>query len=214
LTYQWQSMPSGGVFTAIPNATGSTYTTPATAVGDSGTEFACIVTNGQGSSTSAVVTLTVVPSGTSLVLSTTPGTLRNNFTGWVGLELTVGSSPLEVTSVGRIFVNGNTATHMVKLVNAATGVDVPGGAALVSGGTAGTFTYALLASPVTLDANGVYYLLSQETAGSDQWYDNNTTVQTSSGAVVSGAAYFGGPYPYTVSPNSANRTYGPVDLRY
>jgi len=207
-------MPSGGVFTAIPNATGSTYTTPATAVGDSGTEFACIVTNGQGSSTSAVVTLTVVPSGTSLVTPTTLGTVRNNFTGWVGLELTVGSSALEVTSVGRIFISGNTGSHLVKLVNAATGVDIPGGSAVVSGGTAGTFTYTPLASPVTLDANGIYYLLSEETEGGDQWYGNNTTVQSSAGAVVSGAAYFGGPYPYTVSPNSANHSFGPVDLKY
>jgi hypothetical protein len=54
LTYQWKK---GG--TAISGATGATYTTPATASSDSGTQFTVTVTNSFGSVTSSSATLTV-----------------------------------------------------------------------------------------------------------------------------------------------------------
>lgn len=54
LTYQWKK--NG---TDIPGATGPSYTTPPTALGDSGQQFSVVVTNGQGSVTSGAATLTV-----------------------------------------------------------------------------------------------------------------------------------------------------------
>lgn len=54
LTYQWQR---DGV--DIPGATASTYTVPATAIGDNGTQIRVRVTNAAGSATSAAATLTV-----------------------------------------------------------------------------------------------------------------------------------------------------------
>ena len=47
----------------------------------------------------------------------------------------------------------------------------------LAGGQAGTFVYNALASPITLSANANYYLVSQEVAGGDQWYDFNATIQ-------------------------------------
>ena len=110
--------------------------------------------------------------GTNFLTGQTLGTLRNNYTGFVGFQFTVGSTPVTVYAVGRIVAPGNTGTHTVKLVNA-NGTDVPGGSASVatSGGTAGQYKFANLASGVTLLANTTYYLVSQETAGGDQWYD-------------------------------------------
>ena len=89
LTYQWQSLVSGGSFTNIGGATSSSYTTPALALADSGTQFRAVVTNGQGSATSNAAALTVLASGTSFVTGSTPGSLRNDFTGWVGMQITV-----------------------------------------------------------------------------------------------------------------------------
>jgi hypothetical protein len=60
LTYQWQK--SG---TAIPGATASSYTTPATAIGDNGSTFGVMVNNSAGSVTSTMATLTVTATATN-----------------------------------------------------------------------------------------------------------------------------------------------------
>src|SRR5204863_10117071 len=111
--------------------------------------------------------------------------LRNDFTGFVGMQFTVGASALNVSALGRIFITGNSGTHTVKLVQAATGTDVPGGSVSVSmaGGVAGQFKYIALGSPVTLQANTAYYLVCQETSGADQWYDTGGVSSTTAGAV-------------------------------
>ena len=54
LTYQWKKGD-----TAIPGATSSTYTTPATSNADNAAVFTVVVTNGTGSATSSNATLTV-----------------------------------------------------------------------------------------------------------------------------------------------------------
>src|SRR6185436_12059438 len=59
LTYQWQSMAPGGAFANIAGATSASYTTPATTVGMSGTQYRVVVTNGAGNATSTAATLTV-----------------------------------------------------------------------------------------------------------------------------------------------------------
>ena len=110
LTYQWWSeAPAGTSFTQISGATGSSYTTPAEGLAASGTQYECVVTNNLGSATSNAVTLTVQTStATAYVSSQTLGTLRNNFSGWVGMSVTVGNTPLTVTALGRMEVAGNT----------------------------------------------------------------------------------------------------------
>jgi len=212
ISYQWQSMPSGGSFSNIGAATSSSYTTPVLSLADSGTQFRVVVTNPQGSVTSSAATVTVQPAGLTLVTSQTLGTIRNNYTGWVGMKITVGTSPMTVTSLGRIVGPGNSAAHTVKIVDAVTGNDVAGASASVAtlGGTPGTFVYSSLASPVTLNANAAYYLVSQETAGGDQWYDNDTTLQTTSVAAITAPAY-GLPF---ATAGSAGHSYVPVDLKY
>jgi hypothetical protein len=55
ITYQWMRNS-----TAIAGATGATYTTPATLVGDSGTTFAVQLKNAYGSVTSSPAMLTVM----------------------------------------------------------------------------------------------------------------------------------------------------------
>ena len=199
LTYQWQSMaPGAGVFSPITGAVSSSFTTAAMALTDSGTQFQCVVSNNLGPVFSRAALLTVQVAGTNFVTSRVLGTARNNYAGWVGMNVTIGASPVTVVSLGRIYAPGNTGTHTLKIVNASTGVDVPGGSATVSmtGGTVGSFVYGGLANAITLNAGTSYYILSQEASGGDQWYDWNTTAQTTGAAALTGEIYGTGS-PYT-----------------
>jgi hypothetical protein len=138
--------------------------------------------------------------------------LRSDFTGWLGMKLTVGTNPLTVSALGRIAVNGNSGTHSIKLVKASDGTDVTGGSVLLSmsGGTPGQFSYAALASPITLQANTAYYLVSQELQGGDQWYDYGT-VSTTSAATVNNAVYGDGTSWALVG--GSNVAYGPPSFK-
>lgn len=60
LSYQWQKGT-----TAISGATSATYTTPATATADNGSQFSVVVSNAAGSVTSNPATLTVNPATSS-----------------------------------------------------------------------------------------------------------------------------------------------------
>ena len=67
-TYQWmEEAPGAGSFSPISGATSASYTTPATAVGQSGTQYECAVSNSLGSVTSNAVTLSVFPPPTANV---------------------------------------------------------------------------------------------------------------------------------------------------
>lgn len=159
--------------------------------------------------------LSVSTSEASFVMSQTPGTIRNNLNGLVGMKFTVGSTPILVTSLGRVFVSGNAGTHTVKLVNVATGADVTGGSVslnLAAGIASNGFKYAPLAAPITLAANTAYYLVSQETSGGDQWYDSNTVVSTTAIGIVNSAIQR--PNNSWQAAGSTNNSYGPVNFRY
>ena len=218
LSYQWQSAPPGSsTFSKISGAISSTYTTPASQLTDSGTQFQCVLTNSTGPVTSSIATLTVqAPStGVPYVSSKVLGSPRNNYSGWIGASITTSVAPATITALGRIYISGNTGTHTVKIVNAGTGADVSGGSVSIpmTGGTPGSFLYANLSSPIVLNPNTTYYVLSQEASGGDQWYDYNTTAGTSWVATLSGAVY-GTASPYTVVSGSTGHLYGPVDFQY
>src|SRR5215469_5750722 len=83
-----------------------------------------------------------------------------------------------------------------------------------SGGTAGQFVYNAFTNPITLNANTTYYVLSQETAAGDQFYDANTTAQTTTDATLAGPVFATNPPAYTPATGQASRTYGPLDFTY
>ncbi|MBV9743319.1 MAG: immunoglobulin domain-containing protein, partial [Acidobacteriia bacterium] len=215
LTYQWQSMPNGATgFTSIPGAVSSTYTTSVLGSSDSGTQFQCVISNASGSVVSKAATVTVLPPGVNFVTNYSPGTVRNNFTGWVGMSITVGSTPITVNALGRVFVAGNGGSHTLKIVDASTGLDLPNasvGANMALPSTPGPIYYFPLTAPVTLNANGKYYVVSQEVSGGDQWYDVSTVIQTTNAAAVQGGVYG---LPYTLSHSAGSFSYGPVDFQY
>ena len=100
--------------------------------------------------------------------------LRNDTTGWFGMAIAVGDSDLFADQLGRWVAPGSTGTHLVKLVNATTGANLASVTVATLGAPTGQFKYAPLATAVHLAAHASYYVLSQETAGGDPWYDFNT----------------------------------------
>jgi hypothetical protein len=144
---------------------------------------------------------------------TASATIRNNYSGWVGMKFTTSGAPLVVTDLGRLYLSGNTGTHAVKLVRATDGVDVPGTTVNVAmgGGLSGQFTWGTLASPVTLAAHSSYYLASLEVSGGDQWYDS-AAVTTTSAVTVNNSVFGGLPLWFTFGAGVVS--YVPVNLRY
>ncbi len=153
----------------------------------------------------------------NFVQSQTLGTLRNNYSGWVGMEMQVGAAPITVTSLGRIFVSGNVGSHIVKLVLASTGQDIPGGAVTFTpaGGINGQFSHVPLQAPIILNANTLYYIVSQEVSGGDQWYDNNTAVTPGPVGSIPTPVFSNSNSPQNWGFNgSPNHSYAPVDFQY
>jgi hypothetical protein len=181
------------------HATGSTTTTATTAP------------------TTTTTTAPPTGGGSQLVTSFTPTWLRQDFSGWVGMQVRVGATPRTVSALGRWVVAGSTGGHALKLVDGGTGADVPGAAVTVetADAPAGAFRYATLPSPVTLRAGTTYYLVSAETAGGDRWYDYDTRVVTGPGADVTGAVYAMPDNPRTwVTGGGAGQGYGPLNLLF
>lgn len=143
------------------------------------------------------------------------GTLRNNFSGWVGTKITVGSSDLKVTELGRLFVDGNIQSHKVKIVLAATGEDLADSEVTVNmnEGSEGDFAYAKLSTPVLLNANTAYYIVSQETKEGDKWGDSDTLVTSEVARIDSGVFQNQSQSSQWAEAGHLGQTFGPLDFK-
>jgi hypothetical protein len=149
--------------------------------------------------------------GAPLFSAFTPGTPRNDFAGWVGTQINIGSTPMTVTALGRLYVAGNTGSHTVQMVDAVSKAVVTAAMVRPSIGAAGQFTYVGLSTPVTLPANSNYFLVSQETSGGDRWYDYGP-VTAASAVTIPNALYGSGGSWGTYG--TTNQSYVPVNLLY
>lgn len=153
---------------------------------------------------------------TSFVSSVNLGSapLRNDFSGAVGMEITVGSTPITATQLCRYYVSGNSGTHTLTLAStsgatlASVPIDMGAGSADSNG-----FKCAALTHGVSLSPSTSYYVTSSETNGGDQWRDYNLTLTPTSGAgsIPSAVYLYGGSYTLY---GSTDNSYGPVDLYY
>ncbi|MDD5262282.1 MAG: family 16 glycosylhydrolase, partial [Methylacidiphilales bacterium] len=136
---------------------------------------------------------------------------RTSWTGWEGFRFTTGGSPVVINSVGRWVISGNSQSHVVKLIDASNGVDVPNGSASVNtaGQPAGAFAYANLTTPVTLAANHDYFLMTYETAGGDAEYDcGYPQIITTSAIINRDAVWYDGNFH-----DLDFLTFGPVGMK-
>jgi len=198
---------------SINTVTGLISGTPATA-GSANVTMSATNASGTGS---AILSVTINPpsSGGSevpFIVSKTTGYLRNDITGWFGMQVQVGNSPLTVTSLGRIVVSGNSQSHTLKLIRASNGQEV-GSISLIPSGTPGEYSYAPLGSPVTLLANTLYYLVSSEVAGGDYWHHWDATVTPGPVGTVPGAVY-SSPNIYWIAASAPGNSYGTLNFKY
>jgi len=191
-------------------ANGTTYFYVATAsVGQSETE-----------KSNEVEVTPVGPAATTPVPFITGKTLGTTVSaaGWFGMSIEVGQRPLRISELGRAFAPGNSQVHVVQIIDA-MGVGVPNAFASVdmNGGTDGAFKYGTLNQAVTLSPNTNYFVVAQEMAGSDLFYNHNTDVEANRpdmivAAVINGSA-LGTPFPFSVD-QPGKVSYGPVDFKY
>lgn len=158
--------------------------------------------------------VSAVPS-TAFITGQTLGTLRSDFSEYVGFEITVGGANVTVTHLGRWIVAGNSGTHTLAIYSGQTGgavTEVATVSLATSGQTAAAFAYAQLATPVTLTAGSKYQIWSLEVNGGDQWYNSDTTVTPTSVATVNSASYRSG--GNASASGGANNAFGPVSFKY
>jgi hypothetical protein len=160
------------------------------------------IDNDGGSATSTAVTIQVDAhlAGNLIAAIPTWGKTYSNHL-WAGYRFTVGNAPITVTHLGRYHYTGNSLTHKVILVKMAeiyemwwnvdrTVADVT---VSMAGGTDKTPNYHALATPVTLEANATYCLLSAE--GNEPGYDNSTILNLSSAVRLDGTVYQNDGFP-------------------
>ena len=75
------------------------------------------------------------------------------------------------------------------------------------------FVFAALPASITLAANATYYVVSQEVSGGDNFYHIDTTVQTSTVAVITSGVFSDGSTNYSFS-GGIDQSYGPVNFLY
>jgi hypothetical protein len=140
------------------------------------------------------------------VQSLAQGTLRNDWTGWAGMRLTVGNAPISVTALGRMFIQGNSEAHLVRIVEAESKAVLAEANVQMKGGMSGQFQYAQLFEPVRLQPGKTYYMLSQETFGGDYWLDGNSVATTSNLGTIDGSSFKSNDF----SPRVNNYLDGPL----
>jgi YD repeat-containing protein len=121
---------------------------------------------------------------------------------------------LIVKQLGRWVAAGNSQYHQLEVVDAATATHLPGAVTNVNtaGAAAGAYLYQALPNPVQLQAAHGYYLMSQETYGADQWYQDTTTLTPSSDLTVTNAVWWDGS---SYNPDEgANNSYVPPNFIY
>lgn len=205
---------TSGHYTSHNTPTGplTSYTDP-TAV--NGTTYFYVVTAEVGGDTTEysneAMATPVMTALVSFVISATLMTLQN-FSGWFGMQITVGPNPITVKTLGRMFAPNNSQLHIIKIVDS-MGVDVPNAFATVNtmGGTDGQFIYAAMPAPIVLLANTTYFIVSQETVDMDLFYHHTLTLQTTDAAVVDGSIRYLPPYTLDMG---ADHSYGPLSFQY
>ena len=150
------------------------------------------------------------------VLRTTLGPQqRRDIQGFVGMSITIIGSNLVVTHLGRIHFPGNTQSHVVKIVDAATGMDVGSPVTIqMPAGPENEYAFAEMTEAATLEASKRYYVVSEERDGGDFWYDLPNQSETTAVALLEFGVSKRITEPTFSAFGGVNQMYGPVNFRY
>jgi hypothetical protein len=156
----------------------------------------------------------------NMVATFTPGTARNDGPFWVGGQITPAATHtgLWVTQIGTYVMPGATGNRDVALLRTA-GTTVLANLAQVtvnlSAGTAGTFAYVPLSTPVLLNGASSYAVLAHMPAssGNAPWSDNNATGTTSADFTNAVSCYSTVDPPTSIT-TASNFQYVGCDLVY
>jgi hypothetical protein len=158
--------------------------------------------------------VSATPGVTSFVQTVALGVALNDFTGLKGMAITMGPADVIVTQLGRIVGPANVQAHVVKIVEAG-----PGGTEIASvsiqmpAGPVGTFAFATLAPPVTLQAFRQYFIVSHEQAGGDFYHDLCNVTTTPIASITSGISR-DDMAPGFSPKGGLNQSYVPVNFKY
>jgi hypothetical protein len=225
----WDSYAGATEYHVKRTTTSGAYTDPPVTVLAPSTQYAdTTVTNGttyyyvvsaivdsietDNSAETPPVTPTAIPTE-YFITAKTLGTPANTFNGYAGMEIRIGANALKVHALGRCIIAGNLAQHVVKIIDKTTLGDLASVTLDTSGGVGGQFLYKSLASIITLNANASYYVVSSEVAGGDHFYQDDTTVQTTSAASLVNSINGDGVSPWRPGL-TPNQTFGPLDFQY
>ena len=220
---------AGGPFDPIPPLGASARSAEFTGLTD-GIQYDFSVVAERGTDVSKAVSVSATPGVNSFVIDQPPifGNVRNNYSGFVGMEIMVGPNPIIVTQLGRIVAATNSGVHEVKIVQPVMtpvpGMPVAGMDVIsvnvptvvqVNQANVGTFAWTPLPQPVTLQPNTIYFIVSAESDGGDLWFEEQpvqttpvASLQFSIFTVLTGAD--AGKY----QRNNPGHCYVPVSFRY
>jgi hypothetical protein len=159
------------------------------------------------------------PFGSFITGVATPGTQNlAGRAGWFGMAVTVlGPASITIQKLGRAFDLGITAPHRVRIIDAATKAELASTSVDMNSPTGGfnnQFKYGDLNPGVTLAPGAAFYVMSEEFAGGDRFYEQDETVATRAEARIT-SAMESDPQGTVYTPaNMIGHTYGPVDFQY
>ena len=144
-------------------------------------------------------------SASYMMASVPTSALRNNTTGWFGMQFTTGGQHIYVTQLGRACVaTGQEYTRTLRLYMFASPAFLLGSATITNPAVCTTqFIYGNLSGAADLPPNTPFVLLSStETAGGPSWHDwgmvNPKPQGVSDGLSITGLAWSLGQYPPTI----------------
>ena len=150
------------------------------------------------------------PTGNPLLTGQTLVTTESDYTGGLGMEITVNSNTnVAVTAIGRWCYSGNSGSHVLSIYRddstLLTNVTIN-----LSGLASGQYQYVTLSPAVTLGFSSRFFIMSAETTGGDVWGAALSVTANSGIGTVYDAAYYDG--TCHDSGNGADHCHVPVNL--
>jgi hypothetical protein len=145
--------------------------------------------------------------------------IRNDYVGFVGMKIRVGSKDIKVMELGRYFEKTNAQSHELQIVDHKTNQILGSAIIDMSKGKADSlgYKYAPLKTTIVLKANMEYDIMSKENSNGDKWFGrtngNMAKVTVTPVAQVLNQIYGAKP-PFTIAGDKVNQTFGPVNFRY